>query len=75
MYCCAVDHDTEACLILLGKIQEKGNQNNQIVQWISTETRDDGKNINIVTRGGANTGEDETKQDPTQHQWVKKNIE
>jgi hypothetical protein len=34
---------------------------------------DDGKNINIVTRGGANTGVDASKQDPTQHQWVKKN--
>jgi len=30
---------------------------------------DDGKNINIVTRGGAKTGTDATKQ------WVKKNNE
>jgi hypothetical protein len=32
------------------KIQEKMNQNNQNVQWIVAETReDDGKKINIVT--------------------------
>jgi hypothetical protein len=51
-------------LTLLGKIQEKRNQNNQNVQWISAEARDDGRNINIVTRGGAKTGTDAVKQDP-----------
>jgi hypothetical protein len=59
----------------LGKIQEKRNQNNQNVQWISAEARDDGRNINIVTRGGAKTGTDAVTRDPTQHQWVKKNTE
>jgi hypothetical protein len=75
MYCRATDHDTEDCPTLLGKIQEKRNQNNQNVQWISAEARDDGRNINIVTRGGAKTGTDAVTQDPTQHQWVKKNTE
>jgi hypothetical protein len=75
MYCHATDHDTEDCPTLLGKIQEKRNQNNQNVQWISAEARDDGRNINIVTQGGAKTGTDAVRQDPTQHQWVKKNTE
>jgi hypothetical protein len=75
MYCHATDHDTEDYPTLLGKIQEKRNQNNQNVQWISTESRDDGRNINIVTRGGAKTRTNAAKQDPTQHQWVKKNID
>jgi hypothetical protein len=75
MYCRATDHDTEECPTLLGKIQEKWNQNNQNVQWISTEAREDGRNINIVMHGGAKTGDDAVKQDPVQHQWVKKNIE
>jgi hypothetical protein len=39
---CASDHDTEECLTLLVKIQEKRNQNNQNVQWISAEARDEG---------------------------------
>jgi hypothetical protein len=59
----------------LGKIQEKRNQNNQNVQWISTEERDDGKNINIVMRGGAKIGDDAVRKDPTKHEWVKKNDE
>jgi hypothetical protein len=59
----------------LGKIQEKRNQNNQNVQWISIEVRDDGRNINIVTCGGAKIGDDAVRQDPTQPQWVKKNVE
>ena len=59
----------------MGKIQEKRNQNNQNVHWIFVEARDDGRNINIVIRGGAKIGTDEEKQDPMQHQWVKKNIE
>jgi hypothetical protein len=39
------------------------------------EARDDGRNINIVMRTGAKTGADAVRHDPTQHQWVKKNIE
>jgi hypothetical protein len=72
MYFHVVDHDTEECPTLLGKIQEKRNQNNQNVQWITTEAKDDGRNINIVMRGGAKIGTDTMKQDPSQHQWVKK---
>jgi hypothetical protein len=41
MYCRTSNHDTEECLTLLIKIQEKRNQNNQNVQWISAEARDD----------------------------------
>jgi hypothetical protein len=52
MYCHASDHDIEECPTLLVKIQEKRNQNNQNVQWISVEARDDIQNINIVTHGG-----------------------
>jgi hypothetical protein len=51
----ASDHDTEECLTLLVNIQEKRNQNNQNVQWISAEARDEGRNINIVTHEGAKT--------------------
>jgi hypothetical protein len=58
MYCRTSDHDMEECPTLLGKIQEKRNQNNHNVQWISVEVRDDGRNINIVTRGGAKTRND-----------------
>jgi hypothetical protein len=75
MYCRASDHDTEECPTLLGKIQEKRNQNNQNVQWISAEVRDEGRNINIVTQGGAKIGNDAVRQEPVQHQWVKKNVE
>jgi hypothetical protein len=75
MYCRAVEHDTEDYPTLLGKIQEKMNQNKQNVQWISAEAKDDGNNINIITRGGVKTGADAAKQDPVQHQWVKKNTE
>jgi hypothetical protein len=75
MYCCTSDHDTKEFPTLLGKIQEKRNQNNQNVQWISVEARDEGRNINIVTWGGAKIGNDVVRQDPTQHQWVKKNVE
>jgi hypothetical protein len=42
MYCRASDHDTEECPTLLVNIQEKRNQNNQNVQWISAEARDEG---------------------------------
>ena len=75
MYCCASYHDTKDCSTLLGKIQEKRNQNNQNVQWISTKERDERRNINIVTWRGANIGKEEVRQYPTQHQWVKKNVE
>jgi hypothetical protein len=34
---------------------------------------EDGKKINIVTRGGAKIGEDATKKDQDQYQWVRKN--
>jgi hypothetical protein len=49
MYFCASDHDMKECPTLLRNIWEKRNQNNQNVQWISVEARDEGKNINIVT--------------------------
>lgn len=58
MYCRATDHTTEGCTIILTKIHDKMNQNNQNVQWISTKTRDDRKKINIVTRGGTKTRAD-----------------
>jgi hypothetical protein len=34
---------------------------------------EDGKKINIVTRGGEKTGGDATKKDQDQYQWVRKN--
>jgi hypothetical protein len=73
MYCHASNHSTEQCSTLLVKIQEKSNQNNQNVQWISVESRDDRQNINIVTRGGTKIGNDAVRQDPAQNQWVRKN--
>jgi hypothetical protein len=39
------------------------------------EARDDRRNINIVTWGGAKIGNDTIIQEPTQHQWVKNNVE
>jgi hypothetical protein len=48
----------EECPTLLGKIQKNMNQNNQNVQWISTEARDEGRNINIVKHGGDKTRND-----------------
>jgi len=36
---------------------------------------DDGRNINIVMHVGAKIGNDIVRQDPAQHQWVKKNVE
>jgi hypothetical protein len=39
------------------------------------EARDDGRNINIVTQGGAKKRNDIVRQDQAQHQWVKKNVE
>jgi hypothetical protein len=69
------NHYTEEFPTLLGKTQEKRNQNNHNVQWISTDSRDDGRNINIVMHRGANTGANAVRHEPTQHQWVKKNIE
>jgi hypothetical protein len=71
----ASDHETEECLTILVNIQEKRNQNNQNVQWISVEAREDGRNINIVTRGGTKTENDTVRQEPAQNQWVKKNTE
>jgi hypothetical protein len=73
MYFRALDHDTKECLTLLVKIQETRNQNNQNVQWILVKARDEGLNINIVTRRGAKTGTNAVRQEPTQNQWVKKN--
>ena len=37
--------------------------------------RDEGRNINIVTGGGAKIETDAVQQEPVQHQWVKKNVE
>jgi hypothetical protein len=74
MYFHASDHDTEECLKLLVKIQEKRNQNNQNVQWILAEARDEGQNINIVTRGGAKIGNDTVRQESVQNHLVKKNV-
>ena len=42
MYFHASDHETEECPTLLGNIQEKRNQKNQNVQWISAKVRDEG---------------------------------
>jgi hypothetical protein len=68
MYFRASYHETGECPTLLGKIQEKINQNNQNFLWISTEERDGGRNINIATHGGSKTGDDAIREDPTQHQ-------
>jgi hypothetical protein len=57
MYCRASDRDTEECPTLLVNIHEKRNPNNQNVQWISVEARDEGRNINIATRGGDKMGD------------------
>jgi hypothetical protein len=74
MYCCATDHEIKYCSKLLRKIQDKRNQNKHNVQWIMVENiEEDGKNIKIVTRGGANIGEDVAKKDQYQYQWLKKN--
>jgi hypothetical protein len=75
MYCRASDHDIEDCLTLLVKIQENMNQKNWNVQWISAEARENGQNINIVTRGGMKTGNDAVRKEPAQNQWVKNNTE
>jgi hypothetical protein len=69
----SVDHTTKYCPILLTKMQEKRNHNNHNVQWIGKETRDDGKKINIVTRGGTKTGENAIHHNQNQHQWVRNN--
>jgi len=37
--------------------------------------RDEGRNINIVTGGGAKIGNDAVQQETAQHEWVKKNVE
>jgi hypothetical protein len=68
MYCRATDHATEECPTLLGKIQEKRNQNNWNVHWISVEFKEDGRNINIIIRGDSKKGNDTVTHDPIQHQ-------
>jgi len=73
IYCSALDHNTDNCLTLLVNIQEKRNRNNQNVQWISFEARDEGWNINIVTNRGDKIGDDVVRQEIVQNQWVKKN--
>jgi two-component SAPR family response regulator len=73
MYYNAIDHDTEDCITLYGKIQEKHNHNNQNVQWITTKAREERRKINIVMGRGAKKGDDVAKQEPVQHQWIKKN--
>jgi hypothetical protein len=76
MYFRTTDHDTKDCLTLPVKINDKRNQNNQNVQWIVVENREeDGKKIHIVTRGGAKIGGDVSKKDQDQYQWVRKNTE
>ena len=75
MYCRVEYHDTEDCATLLGKIHEKQNQNNQNVQWISIEAREDGRNKNIVMHGGAKTRDDAANQEPVQHKYIKKNTD
>jgi hypothetical protein len=42
---------------------------------ILAEVRDEGRNTNIVMWGGAKTGNDAVRQERTQHQWVKNNVE
>jgi hypothetical protein len=62
MYHLTTNHETKYFSTLLVKIQEKRSENNQNFQWIVVETREeDGKKINIVTRGGAKIGSDATK--------------
>jgi hypothetical protein len=60
---------------LTSKDSGKGNQNNQNFQWILAEARDEGRNIDIVTRGGVKTGTDAIRQEPEPNQLVKKNTE
>jgi len=56
------------------KDTRKREPNNHNVKWIVVETiEEDGKNINIITRGVTKTGVDETEQNHEQHQWVRKN--
>jgi hypothetical protein len=65
MYCRTSDHNTKECTTLLVKIKEKRNQNNEHVQWISAEPRDEGRSINMVTRRGAKKRNDAIRQEPT----------
>jgi hypothetical protein len=67
-----LDHEIEECPTILVKTQEKRNKNNHNVQWISVDARDDGQNIDIVTRGGTKTGNDVVRQEPAQNQWINK---
>jgi hypothetical protein len=74
MYFHATDHETQDCLTLMVNIQYKRYQNNQNVQWIYMEKKEeDGKNINIVTRGGEKKGIDAKNKDQYQCQWFMKN--
>jgi hypothetical protein len=43
------------------------NQNNQNLQWISAEAREDGRNIYIVMHKGAKKRDDAVRPNPTQH--------
>jgi len=74
MYFHVAEHETEYCPTLLTKIHDKRNQHNYNLQWIVVENREKhGKNIKIVTRGGAKTREDVAKKDQDQYEWVRKN--
>jgi hypothetical protein len=42
------------------------------MDWVENR-EEDGNNINIVTRGGAETGEYVAKKDRDKYQWVRKN--
>jgi hypothetical protein len=68
---CIVTQQTmkiEDCPTLLIKIQDKRNHTKQNVQWMGVENREeDGKKINIVTKGGAKIREDAAKKDQDQY--------
>jgi hypothetical protein len=49
--------------------------NNQNVQWISTEIGDPRRNINIVTRGGVNIGENAQDHKKGSRCWIHKNTQ
>jgi hypothetical protein len=74
IYWCTTDHETKDCLTFSTKIQDKRNQNNQNVQSITVENREEvGNKIKIVTRGGSKTRKYATKKDQDKYQWVRKN--
>jgi hypothetical protein len=75
MYFRVIDHEKEDCITLLVKIYDKRNQDNHNFQCIVLENKEEyGKNINIVTRGGAKTIANATKKDQVQYHWLGKNI-